>query len=468
MSDPVRLPHPTRGYVALGLVLVVALALALWSWLHQPDAPTLADLDEVSELELEHRAWNQLERRWPGPLSGSLGGAWERVQAAPVLGGVLIERRPVVIAIERQREPSLRVEPIGELSFVPRDALESGGDPIAARRPCEGLPTTFAGELSVAPDGRSLVLREQASDETVLIYRFVEVPAGTCKVEPVGKIELGDWALGKSNAAGRMTWSYDDDMLWWWDRHGRHGLHLYGISRSSGPWWLDDEVLAVLGERSLGEAEDYRLEPIVTLLRTGVVEPDDSQRAPRIVLDLHSVFPGLLPDDPAANLLDLRPAGRDGLILLTEQCPAGRVELVEPRPCVHRARLSTSLGPSGPSGPLLERLGSVPLDAAIVLEPAELVTITLGAIGPYDALAISGDGRRAAWTGVDPREPEANARLYTAELGDQEIGEVQRLDADPIRELTPRISADGRVIVVESPVVIETLGSIPSARAFVL
>jgi hypothetical protein len=189
------------------------------------------------------------------------------------------------------------------------------------------------------------------------------------------------------------------------------------------------------------------VEPVLLLFDTAttpsvaLIEADEGEARVSVELDAATLFG---PNPNAPTLLDLRPAGRDELLLLTERCTEDFDDL---RPCLHRLRSSTSL-------------------LALTQPPAPAFVVeTLGPLGPYLSLAIAGEGGRAVWTAaVGDSEPQ----LWSADLRGPERMQPRRVDADALLDSSPRVSADGRIVISDVSLRLDDLGSISVARAFVL
>jgi hypothetical protein len=69
---------------------------------------------------------------------------------------------------------------------------------------------------------------------------------------------------------------------------------------------------------------------------------------------------------------------------------------------------------------------------------------------------------------LDPLTLDPAPDLFVVEIEADGLGAVERQDAKLHPESKPRIGPDGRVIVVESPVVVGKYGERPTARAFEL
>src|SRR5690606_22783560 len=121
-------------------------------------------IDERREqISADQARWRELADMWPavGVIPGSLAGPWEQVRADPIRGGVLVEVRSVEPQVSIYRRPRLSIGADAWLFFVPRSALsDDDPDEAKARQRCEGLPERITGDIAIAPDGSSLVLRE--------------------------------------------------------------------------------------------------------------------------------------------------------------------------------------------------------------------------------------------------------------------------------------------------------------------
>ncbi|MFO7564976.1 MAG: hypothetical protein R6X02_20190 [Enhygromyxa sp.] len=418
-------------------------------------------------LSSDHAAWRELAEVWPGPdrIPGSVAGPWERVQAAPIPGGLLLELRSVQVHVDFSRRPRLELAEEATLAFVPAGELQG------PRRACEGLPERVSGPVAVAPDGSAVVIGGPLGSSELFVFeqRAPSPPAEQaeqaeqaeepgCRARSIGQLELGDRAVGRPNAAGAMAWNYDDDWLHWWDRSGEHQLRVSGIDGYSGPWWVDDELLAMIGERPLTQAGELAddlpelgFEPAIVLLGTSLeAGPEDPElERPRIELGVRELFPAPEPE-PEPALLDLRPAGPTELLFTTERCP-GRAE--DPRPCLHRLRAADTLAST------IRELtaGATTLADAFTVE-------TLGPLDPHLELAVAADGSRVAW--ID----RATHNLMAADLRGPSPMVPRRIDPDPAPEASLRISADARVLLSEIEVELtlgrHTLGTLRIARAF--
>jgi hypothetical protein len=436
--------------------------------------------------------WQELSELWPAPgvIPGSLAGTWEQVRAAPIRGGVLLETRKASVQIDEHRRASLSLAD-ASLWFLPFAALQDDEPPPrregpglwAGARPsgnesllrtrCANLPETITGDITVAPDGAALVLRAHPrAPAQLFVFDETAARAGSCVAELVASPPLGRYAVGRPNAAGAMAWSYDDDWLQWFDASGSHRSTVMGVHAYSGPWWVDDSLLAmiaerplladVLGEKPVDENIDFELpfgvEPVLLLFDTdttpsvALVDTDHGESRVSVELDATALF-GPNPDAPA--LIDLRPAGRDELLLLTDRC-AG--DLDELRPCLHRLRGSASL---------LALTQAPEKDPATSESPATpaFTVETLGPLGPYLSLAIAGEGGRAVWTAAIG---DSELQLWGADLRGPERMQPRRIDDDALVDSSPRVSADGRIVISDVSLQLDDLGSISVARAFVL
>jgi hypothetical protein len=437
---------------------------------------------ERKVLQLNQRHLIEVDARWPSePMPGNLAGRWEHVRAVPVVGGLVIEILPVWLAMSHSvREAELHSAELGAVAFVPNSALVAGelvagADPIAARRSCSGLRErdtakhgrgklrSFATNLDVSPDGRMLVLRRETGGEIVDLYRFDSDSPDVCELEWVEAATPPPGPVPKPSNSGDLSQVYTSNQLWW-EHAGSQHRHAYaGASPDLGSWWLSDNLVAVLGEVSAPKAEDRSrtTAAAIMLLRTDVVGLEGWQFAPRARVDAIALFPKLHPDDPAAQVIDTRPIGAETLLVVTKACPAshalgdGRLQ----RPCLHRVRLRSSLH---------ERIGH----RKLMPDPLELTRLdfelrTLGPIDSYLSLGVAADGARAAFVAIDPVTLDSTPSLFTVTIGETGLGRAERV-ADAHRTSKVRLSADGRVLVLESPVVIVPYGERPTARAFVL
>jgi hypothetical protein len=438
--------------------------------------------EHIRELLLrQQRHLAEVEAQWPSePTPGNLAGPWEHVRAVPVNGGIMIETLPIRLAVPKNfLAVELRSAEIGELAFVPSEALAAGRDPIAARRPCVGLRerTLFArpplekqrpvdrdgllrgSNLDVSPDGRALVLRRSNGNDIVDIYRFAPDSPDTCGFEWVESAEPPTHELPKPSNAGDLAWVYGRDLAWWWQAGAHHQLLHDGVVPSS-VWWSSDNLLAALGEVPLPTPEDRNrsraTEAAIMLLRTDIVDFDDAHLAPRARLDASTLFPKLERHDSAKRVIDYRPVGSESLLVLTRACPASHTLGDErfARPCMHRVRFRL---------PLHERIGSEPMLDPLELTHRDLEVRTLGPIDSYAEIAIAADGTRAAYVNLDSPVPG----LFAVVIDEAGLGLASRI-GDAQRDSQLRLSADGRVLVVESPMKIGGYGKRMTARAFVL
>lgn len=424
--------------------------------------------------------WQALSELWPAPgvIPGSLAGRWEQVRAAPIHGGVLLETRQASVQISEHRRASLSLAD-ASLWFLPIAALhDDEPDESLARIRCAGLPETITGDITVAPDGAALILRERPyAPAQVFVFDEAAARAGSCVATLAASPLLGRHHVGRPNAAGAVAWNYDDDELRWFDADGDYRSVVPGVHAYSGPWWVDDALLAMIAERPLpitvladsGEDDEPErelapgVEPVLVLFDTATAPSvaliDDPQGDVRAHVELGAA--ALFGEDTDPNttpLVDLRPAGRDELLLLTERCVD---DLEQLRPCLHRLRSSVPLRAlTSPSEPEPEPA----LDPGAP-EP-KFVVETLGPIGPYLSLAIAADGGRAVWTAdvVGESEPQ----LWSADLRGPERMQPRRVDQDQLGDANPRVGADGRVVISDVSLALDELGSISVARAFVL
>jgi hypothetical protein len=392
-------------------------------------------------IRADQRRWTALAESWPAPgvVAGNLAGAWEQVRAAPIHGGVLVEARAVTPWVSVYRRPRLQLDERASLYFVPTAALFDH-DPVehAARQRCVGLPEPITGELSVAHDGSAMVVR--VDDEHADVYAFDELAAaeGRCVATLRGSLDIGERALGRPHAAGKTAWfdggGSGGERVEWLDATGAHVAAVPGAYAYSGPFWLDADLLALVGEQAYAQPDvPELLLPTVMLIDTRAPTP-----AP-LALDLRAHLA------ERAELYDLRPVDDHTLLLISERC--GDEPLVRTQTCLHRLR-STA--------PLAE-LGADP--TAFVLE-------TLGRFGPEHALAIAADGSRIVWV-ADSRDPAEDHTLMTTDLRGSTLAPV-RVDADLLPDSDPRISADGRLVISSVPLELGELGAVSVARVLTL
>jgi hypothetical protein len=202
---------------------------------------------------------------------------------------------------------------------------------------------------------------------------------------------------------------------------------------------------------------DLGVEPVLVLFDTAtspsVALIDDVQGDARVHVKLDAA--ALFADSNAAPLLDLRPAGLDELLLVTERCDDEHEQL---RPCLHRLRSSVPLRAlTQPPDPSPEPAN---------LEPTPRFTVeTLGPLGPYLSIAIAAEGGRTVWTAaVGDSEPQ----LWSADLRGPERMQPRRVDDDLLSDANPRVGADGRIVISDVSLALDELGSISVARAFLL
>jgi hypothetical protein len=439
--------------------------------------------EHIRELLLrQQRHLAEVEAQWPNePTPGNLAGHWEHVRAVPVIGGIVIETLPIRLAVPKNfLAVELRSAEIGELSFVPSEALPAGHDPIAARRPCVGLRerTLFdhppiekqrpvdrndllrGSNLDVSPDGRALVLRRSNGNDILDIYRFASDSPDTCGFEWVESAVPPTHELPKPSNSGNLSWAYTRNQVWWWHAGTQHQLAHRGVSPNSGNWWLSDNLLAALGEVHVPTPEDGNrsraTEAAIMLLRTDIVDFHEAHLAPRARLDASTLFPKLERHDSAKRVIDYRPVGSESLLVLTRACPASHTLGDErfARPCMHRVRFRS---------PLHERIGSEPMLDPLELTHRDLEVRTLGPIDSYSEIAIAADGTRAAYVNLDSPVPG----LFAVVIDEAGLGLASRI-GDAHRDSQLRLSADGRVLVVEGPIEIGKYGERTTARAFVL
>ncbi|MCA9684913.1 MAG: hypothetical protein KC457_22210, partial [Myxococcales bacterium] len=237
--------------------------------------------ERSANLAADHERWAELDAMWPdaATLPGSLAAPWEQVRAAPVQGGVLVERRGVRAYVDAYRRLRLEVDARGELWFVPAQAIREGEDLVAARQRCEGLPDSVAGEVVVAPDGGALLLQETLDGPAEVSALTPKVDGDgrpQCSARSLGVLNI-DGPLGRPDHRGRVAWNRNDDWLHWWDRGGEHRLQVFAIDAYSGPWWIDDGVLAMIAERPR-PAPDFGNDRVLALVLTDT--PDSAAADP--------------------------------------------------------------------------------------------------------------------------------------------------------------------------------------------
>jgi hypothetical protein len=419
--------------------------------------------------------WQALSELWPAPgvIPGSLAGRWEQVRAAPIRGGVLLETRQASVHVSEYRRASLSLAD-ASLWFLPIAALQDDEpDESLARTRCAGLPETITGDITIAPDGTALIILEHShAPAQVFVFDEAAARSGSCVATLAATVRLGRYDLGRPNAAGAVAWNYDDELRWF-DAAGEYRSYVQGVHAYSGPWWVDDVLLAMIAERPLsvnvvadaddeldgwGDPElDLGVEPVLVLFDTAtspsVALIDDVQGDARVHVKLDAA--ALFADSNAAPLLDLRPAGLDELLLVTERCDDEHEQL---RPCLHRLRSSVPLRAlTQPPDPSPEPAN---------LEPTPRFTVeTLGPLGPYLSIAIAAEGGRTVWTAaVGDSEPQ----LWSADLRGPERMQPRRVDDDLLSDANPRVGADGRIVISDVSLALDELGSISVARAFLL
>lgn len=416
----------------------------------------------------DQRQFRELLGRWPAPgeIAGDLARSWEQVQAAPISGGVLVETRRVRPRVASYRRPRLSHAIEVELWFVPRSGLAPGLAPgrpdalVDARQRCEGLPERLVGEIAVAPDGRSLVISEAKSSGLAPPQLFVldeaAASAGRCAARASSLPALDGRPIGRASAAGRVAWMSGDHEVYWTEGEDERSQRIYGVDDFSGPWWVDDAVLAMINERPLGPP-DYGIDTILTLLDTSGAPRELDGARPLAELDAGDLFPEL--SEGADALIDLRPVGARELLLLTERCEDEDID--DMRPCLHR------LSSEAPLAELTRRVAAE--DQSQDAEPRPTLddpapgyaVETLGPLGPYRALAIAAGGDRGAWV-------TSEGALLVADLRGPARLEPRRVDEDALVDATPRISADARIVISEITIDLGDLGELSTARAFSL
>lgn len=407
-------------------------------------------IDERREqISADQARWRELADIWPtvGVIPGSLAGPWEQVRAAPIRGGVLVEVRSVEPQVSIYRKPRLSIGADAWLFFVPRSALsDDDPDETKARQRCENLPERISGDIAIAPDGSSLVLREsEGAPAQVFVFDASAAESGRCVAQLRTSLPPGERPLGRSNGAGAMTWSYAVDRI----EHvtpgsgQRHVVEIPGAHAYSGPWWIDESVLALIGEPPLPPEVSPSLDgvqPSVFLLDT--ITPEAAPWA----LDARALFglpPGATVGDAEA-LIELRPAGERELLVLTERC--ADETLAHARPCLHRLHSEV---------PWRERM----LAPADQLAPVRVEA--LGPLGPFDELAIASDGSRAVW--IDREQ-----QLLVTELRGPGPLSSRPVHGDELHDAAPRIAADGQLVTSSVTLALDELGSVSISRAFVL
>jgi hypothetical protein len=434
----------------------------------------------------QQRRLAKIDEGWPSErMPGNLAGHWEHVRAVPVNAGVVIEILPIWLDVPNNfLAAEMSSAQIGELAFVPSEALAPGIDPIAARRPCVGLrertlvdhppiekqaPVDRHGmprdtNLDVSPDGGTLALHRSNGMAFVDVYRFASSSPDTCEFEWMATAVPPTRELPKPSNSGSLSWGYTRDQVWWWQAGTQHQLPHDRVLPSSGTWWLGNELLAARGEIHVPTPEDGNrsraTEAAIMLLRTDIVGFADAHLAPRARLDASALFPELERNDPVKKVIDFCPVGSESLLVLTQACPAshaigdGRLQ----HNCLHRVSFRASLH---------ERIGSEPMLDPLVLTHRDLEVRTLGPIDSYTSLAIAADGTRAAYVAVDPLTLSSVPVLFTVVIDETGLGPVERI-GDAHRDAQLRLSANGRILVVESPFTIGEYGERTSARAFLL
>ena len=409
-------------------------------------------------LQRDHEDWTALTQAWPTheTAPGSLAGPWERVQAAPIPGGLLLEVRAVRIHVDVYRRVRLELDEEATLEFLPNDALFDA-DPAqrqVGRQRCAGLPETVSTPVAVAPDGSALVIG--GASGTVELFAFEQRAADPqCRARSLGTLSIGARAIGRPHAKGAMAWTYDGDWLHWWDALGEHLERIDAADSYSGPWWVDGDLLALIGESGIWDAESFAIESYEPSLFLVATTDDKTVRA---ALTARELFPSATPEHPSEPsseppvLLDLRPVGPHELLLTTDRCPDATDDA---RRCLHRVRAATPL-----SVTLAEHEASArPL--------AELLTIeTLGVIDRHVELAVASEGSRVAWIASDERN------VMIADLRGPQRMSPRRLDLEPTPDASLRISNDGRVVLSEIQIELvlrdKVVGSVQVPRAFEL
>jgi len=440
-------------------------------------------LERRASIQREQAAWAELDELWPTPgtISHSLAGDWEQVQAAPVPGGVLLEVRSARPFVGPYRKVRLALDDAASLAFVAQAALEDGQpDESRSRQTCAGLPETVTGQVVVAPDGASISVHDPTLDRA-WVYAFDREAGaeGRCEVRPVATLTGYREAIGRPNQSGRIAWT-KDDYLTWHEGQTSFSPFVSGLDAYSGPWWVDDTLLAMISERDQGPPS-YGVAPVLTLFDTRRPHGQDgvplAHEWTRADLDAGALFEplGLAPGGESSTLLDLRTTGADELLLLTERCEDDAHR--DLRPCVFRLRSSVALVELTTALAAAQREpapGDEPDADAPDPDPAaptelapSFVVEQLGPIGPYLSLAVAAEGGRAAWVAW-AGAANGDRDLFVADLHGPHALEPRRVDDDALADRTPRISADGRIVLSSVLVELGELGEIGVARAFVL
>jgi hypothetical protein len=204
-----------------------------------------------------------------------------------------------------------------------------------------------------------------------------------------------------------------------------------------------------------------------TTPRVALVDTQQGDVRVQVELDAAALF-GPDTDPNTAPLIDLRPSGRDALLLLTERCAE---DSENQRPCLHRLRSSGPLHALLPARaaamhePATHEPSGIEPSGIEPTAPPAFTVETLGPLGPYLSLAIAAEGGRAVWTAtIDDALPQ----LWCADLRGPERMQPRRVDDDALGDANPRVSADGRVVISDVSLALDELGSISVARAFVL
>lgn len=441
-------------------------------WTIEPNAAELQarrvfDSRKLNErratMRRDHADWRTLADSWPGPerMPGSLAGAWERVQAAPVPGGLLLEIRSVRIHVDAYRHARLELATEATLEFLPAPALRDDAPDHQQRRPCVGLPERVSTPVAVAPGGSALVIGGSSGQSELFVFeQRADDPDPQCRARSVGVLAIGERAVGRPSASGAMAWSYDDDWLHWWDALGEHRVRIEGADAYSGPWWVDGDLLALIGERTTTPAADdddeftFEYEPALVLLATAASpDHDHDETRIRVSLGASELFPSTTEPPELPALLDLRPAGARELLLTTERCPDTGPD--DERPCLHRVHAAAPLS-------------ATVRELATETRPrSELLAIeTLGPIDPHVELAVAADGSRVAWIDRETRS------LQVADLRGPKRMIPRRLDRESTPNSSLRISSDGSIVLseveVEFVVRENVIGSVRIPSAFLL